>query len=453
MLATDYLRDPFVRARIQQYLGAEAKSPSTCAWLHVRDRTPGAAFRRIPVRELDQALASGSEIERTLWDQASLLVHVDLEHVHFDRPDATWQNPQACFEAQRPALTALRSALEERGIRPLHLLSGRGHHLVWRLRRDSPLMKTLQDLGRRAGIEPTVPLGTPVPRRLAEAFRGLGMVMEFLGHEVLRRCQDAGGPPMRLTAVEVEPGPGGREIVSLDLSEYADPLQIRSVRVPFGPYLKPRRLAWSRGQEEPAGPDLVVVPLKGMDERTGLALMRDPAQALRLARRARTRIPDQTPGMKRLFKHYQDSFLARLHVWYDSGAGIAPVETPRLPACVEGLLAPEGRLLCPAGLQLVTRTLLALGWAPQHITQLAAARIALLAIPHHHPPLFDPTLRADFYVRLFAGLVLSGVDDLEDLTCQANQRKGYCVGSGCRGCLEELARTLKQRRARGWPAV
>ncbi len=453
MLATEYLRDPFIRARIQQYLGAGARGPSTCAWLHVRDATPEAIFHRIPVQDLDQALASGAEIERPLWDRDNLLVHVDLEHVHFDRPDTTWQAPQACFEVQRPALKALKSALGEHGIRPLHLLSGRGHHLVWRLRRDSLLGKALQDLGGRAGIRPTVPLGTPVPTSLAEAFRGLGMVMEFLGHEVLRRCQDANGPPLRLTAVEVEPGPGGREIVSLDLSEYADPLQIRSVRIPFGPYLKPQRLAWSRGQEGSAGPDLVVVPLEGMDEVTGLALMRNPALAARLARHARTRIPDQTAGMQRLFHRYQGSFLARFHDWYDSGAQVTPARPPRLPACVEGLLSPQARLLCPRGLQLVTRTLLALGWAPRHITQLTAARISLLTSTPRRPPLFDPTLRADFYVRLFAGLALSGADGLADQACPAHQRMGDCVGSGCQGQLDDLARTLRQRRLGGWPAL
>jgi hypothetical protein len=453
VLAADYLRDPFVRARIRQYLDTGAQGPSTCAWLHVRDATPEAVFRRVPVHELDQALASGAEIERPLWDEDNLLVHVDLEHVHFDRPDTTWQAPQACFEAQRPALKALKSVLGQHGIRPLHLLSGRGHHLVWKLRRDSLVMKALQALGGRAGIRPTVPLPPPVPASLAEAFRGLGMVMEFLGHEVLRRCREVEGPPLRLTAVEIDPGPGGREIISLDLSEYADPLQIRSIRVPFGPYLKPQRLAWSRGQEGPAQQDLVAVPLAGLDEETGLALMRDPARAARLARRARTRIPEQTAGMQRLLHHYQGSFLARFHAWYDSGAAVAPARLPRLPGCVEGLLSPQARLLCPAGLQLVTRTLLTLGWPPRHIAQLTAARVALLTGTSRHPPLFDPTLRADFYVRLFAGLVLGGTDGLADQTCLAYQRMGYCVRSDCRGRLDDLARSLRQRREGGWPAL
>lgn len=453
MPAPDPRQDPFIRARIHEYLGAGSHTSGPCAWLHVREATPDADLRRVPVQELDRALASGAEIERPLWDEGRLLVHVDLEHVHFDRPESSWQDPEACFAAQEPALKALKETLEELGIRPLHLLSGRGHHLVWAIRRDSRLLEALAGLGRRAGIRLDDLWDAAVPTSLAEAFRGLGMVMEFLGHEVLRRCPPTDHPPLRLTAIEVEPGPGGREIVSLDLSEYGDPLSIRSIRVPFGPYLKPRRLAWSRGEEVPPGEDLLVIPLVGVEEGTSPALMRAPARAARLARRVSTRIPDQTSGTRRLLTRYLGSRLARIHRWHDSTPRITPGMPPRLPPCVAELLAPQARLLCPAGLQLLTRTLLSLGWSPRHIAQLAAARISLLTGSGKPPLLFDPVLRADFYVRLFAGLVLTGIDRLEDFNCPATQGKGCCVGADCRGGLEDLARTLEERCSRGWPAL
>lgn len=444
-----YGRDPHVRSRILQYLGSRGGEPPTCAWLQAQAPRPGAPVRRLALEELDGALEEGAELERSLWDHRWLVVHLDLEHVHFDEPDRAWRSPEASFALQRPVVEALEGLLLELDIAPLHLLSGRGHHFVWAVDRRHPLAERLATLGRQAS--PPAALPGAVEPELAASFRGLGMVAEFLGHRVLELCQGSTSVPLEITAVEVPSGPGGREVISLDLSEYGDPLHMRSIRVPFGPYLKGQRFAWSRGEEPAEEPGLVMIPLHEMGESAGLEVMRDPGAAALLARRASTEIPDRTAGTGVLLEQYLRSPLADFHRWHCSAGRGGAVEPPALPPCLESLLRPEERLLRPAGMRLVTRGLLAEGWHPRHIAELVAGRMDLLLRDRGDLPPFDPGLRADFYVRLFAGLVALGRDLLGDFDCSSYRELGYCAWRECPELLGDLARTLRERREHGWP--
>jgi hypothetical protein len=77
------------------------------------------------------------------------------------------------------------------------------------------------------------------------------------------------------------------------------------------------------------------------------------------------------------------------------------------------LLWPNDRLLKPAGIQLVTRVLLADGWHPRHIAGLIRSKfenpIFGWGVDWHD---YEPSTRADFYTRLFAGLWATGVNIL-----------------------------------------
>jgi hypothetical protein len=43
----------------------------------------------------------------------------------------------------------------------------------------------------------------------------------------------------------------------------------------------------------------------------------------------------------------------------------------------------------------------------------------------------DARTRAEFDVRVFAGLVLTGLDRMVDYNCVSAQEKGVCPGTGC----------------------
>lgn len=443
-LAGLYAR-PEIRARILEFLGA-GRAP-TCLFLD--EPLPDGSWRRIPLDELWPALAAGRELSRSLADSRSLVVHLDMEYLDFDAPQRGYLDPERCFAAQRPIVAALRDELAALGVEPLHLMTGRGHHFLWRIAADSDVVGALAELGAPVPTAPGAarPRSGRVRRRLDTAHYGLGRVMELLAHRVLERIGGRAALPVMITAVEVGAGGQGREIVSIDLSEYGDPLSARRIRLPFSSYRK--------GRPAPDRPFLVV-PVLCADEGEALRARTDLAAASALAERGSTAIPDQTAASARLLAAYCASPLARIHEWFYRGDGspaLAAASDDRavlaqLPHCARSpLAAPNDRLLQPAELQMVTRSLLALGWHPRRIVELVrslfTADFGWKAGIHFH----DPGPRADFYVRIFTTLFVAGCDDLVDFNCRSTQEKHECPGGSC--SLAPFRDSLLARRLHG----
>jgi hypothetical protein len=104
---------------------------------------------------------------------------------------------------------------------------------------------------------------------------------------------------------------------------------------------------------------------------------------------------------------------------------------------------PNDLLLKPAGIQLVTRWLLAQGWHPRHIAGLIRSKF--------EDPAFgwgvdwgdyEPATRADFYVRLFSCLHLTGLDRLVDFNCTSTREKQFCFQPPAGWCDLEPARQV-----------
>lgn len=91
----------------------------------------------------------------------------------------------------------------------------------------------LAGLGRGTGslweisARPHEPDGASVPYKLASAFAGLGLVMEYLAHRIKELAAPLCHIPVELTAVETDYGAQVREMISVDISEYGDPLHSR----------------------------------------------------------------------------------------------------------------------------------------------------------------------------------------------------------------------------------
>ena len=76
-------------------------------------------------------------------------------------------------------------------------------------------------------------------------------------------------------------------------------------------------------------------------------------------------------------------------------------------------------------------------WHPKHIAGLIRSKYER---NHSWGDIWirnDASLRADFYVRLFAGLLSDGTDQEEDLNCTSYQKKGYCWKKWCGYNLEQ----------------
>jgi hypothetical protein len=455
-LAT-YYRLPAVRARISEFLGATGGGEPAARFVTT---APAALYEPLPASPqaaLWVAVDRVLELARSLWDRGGLLAHLDLEHVHFDRPGESFTQPERAFALQRPVAEAIERVLGAAGIEPLHVLTGRGHHWAWRIARDSPAFWALAALAppalwqRPAYAAPRPPDGQRVGFAAGAAHHGLGMVLEGVAHEVLRAVAAVAEVPVQVTAVTVGPGAQGREIVSIDLSPFADPLPARTVRVPFTVYLKGWRMEPPPGAH-PLAPLVAVVVPPRMPLPAALRARR-PDRAAALAAATSAVVPDGSAGAMRLVEAYRASQVAAFHRWYYACEPEPPecwartydrVDLSSLPACVALVLAePNDRILRPAELQHLVRVLLALGWHPRHVAGLVRSK---LEGEHGWRPgahFFDAEIRADFYVRLFAGLALSRTDALIDLNCVSAQEKWLCPGVECGWNLADLADELR----------
>jgi hypothetical protein len=411
----DYYRTPAVRSRILEFLGGDTPAKATCEFITADGIDQPVRAPRSPT-ELFERLEEGLDICRSLWDRESLIAHLDIEYVNFDFAAEAYLDPARTFLMQEPVARAIRRILDYHGIEPLHVLSGRGHHFAWRIERTSTVFKTLADMGKRAFIGdpcPSSPRDGQGYSMLAHAFAGLGLVMEFLGRVVIELARAESEIPIELTAVEVGPSGRGREMISIDLSEYGDPLYTRTVRVPFSAYLKPWQQLYAVGSNNISkiGP-IIFVPVDGLDIRQGMVVMRDPELAARLAERISARIPDQTFGTASLIRQYRGSELRRYHEYFYSSMHDAPESWSRtydrapigdLPVeARNALMFPNDLLLKPTGIRNVTECLLERGWHPRHIAGLIRSKFERDYDWGRQWIDYSPAMRADFYVRIFS---------------------------------------------------
>ena len=443
---------PAVRMRLVEFLGGDTLEHATAAYVTQSD---GCQFNRgllRPPGELDHLLARNLDVSRSLADKASHLLHLDVEYVNFDSPTEAFEDPWRTFDLQEPVVRVIETLLLQWGITPLHMITGQGHHFLWRISRSSELARRLADLCPTPELleacADRVPawLVPAIDRESQRAFATISLLMEYVAHRVKEAAEPLSAFPVEITAVHVGSSASSqRELISIDISEYGDPLHTRMVRLPFTNYLKPwvNDFARTHGIADRI-PAICTIPLHEIDVRQAIKARQVDADVIDLARRASVRIPEQTEGTTRLLDDYLTSPLRMFHEHFYSDQH-DPRErwhetydrTPEsvFPPCAAHIVTwPNDLLLKPAGMQLVTRSLLAAGWHPRHIAGFIRSKF--------ENPAFNwgvnwddyvPAIRADFYTRLFAGLHDTGLDRLVDLNCTSNREKGFCFppAHGC----------------------
>ena len=458
-----YYSSVSVRSRIEEFLGFtnHRDTHPSCHFVTIGDSENTRYLNRFSECWAESEANDLLEISRSLWDRESLLADLDIEYVNFDFPAEPFLHPERTFLLQEPVRVAAETIFADSGINPLHLVSGRGHHFIWQISRKSLAFERLVHIGRpfydrcdwHKSIAPTEQI--QVRADLASAYCGLGLLMEFLAHQIKAKASSSSQIPVEVTAIEVVPGERGREMVSLDISEYGDPLYMRAVRAPFSRYLKPMQQRSFLGAETVDSlPWIFEIPAVEDLSRT-LAMMRDVDRVIALASETSVRIPDRSAASADLIKRYQNSFLARFHELFcspqlptQSKLAAPGDQTPRihLPPCVQYILEhPNDLLLKPAGVRRLTIAMLALGSHPSEIADLIRAKFEE---DHHWNDIFcgyDTKFRADFYTRLFAGLVWLKLDSALDFSCRSSQKQGWCFRQTCNDALERYQQSLNRR--------
>jgi len=470
MSPAEYYRLPQVVARVREFCGLSGNERSHCAYLAAMGAADGphpiwghAAPR--PPDELDALLATGADLVRSMWDTGSLLVYVDLDYLHTDEMGEAFVHPGDTFLKLEPVYRCFESLFDEFRLPMLDLVTGAGYSFVGRVPLDGDVAARLAALA----TEPPAWLTTHAVRRppwldarigedTAKAFHGLGMLLEHLAHRAIDRVGLDGAIPLVVNNTEVGTGPNGRECVSIDLTHLGDPLDSRLLRVPFGLYQKHRLRPDLVGGGAARVAPIAVLPRRRREFAACFGPGRGLARAAREAVEADTTIPDVSAGLERLLADYKASDLSAWHrryaqvrlrsldVWSDPGAGFGMGDVPPcVSACVEH---PNDLLLKPTHIQLLVRSLLARGWHARDVAGLVLARYGLPDAWGDHWERVDPATRADFDVRVFAGLVAMGRDRGVDFNCVSTQEKRMCPGTGCPHDLRrERDRMLARARA------
>lgn len=459
-------RNNDIRKRMIEYLGGTSLEKVTAAYVTRCDDDSFINIDMKPPGALDYFLDNGFDICRSLWDSEFLIADLDIEYVNFDFPDEPYLDLKRSFQIQEPVVRTIENILLRYSLNPLHLISGRGHHFLWRISRNSRAFRRISSLGHLSHHLEEIyshrfsPAGESVSSELGAAFSGLGLIMEYMVYQIKEEASPICDLPVNLTAVTVGPRQRGREIVSLDISEYGDPLHTRAIRVPFSAYLKPwtkeKRLNKSVADRIPFQ---FIVPLHEMDILRAIEVMKDQHKIAELAKQVSTKIPGQVKGMERLVAAYKNSDVRRFHDWFYSQHheppdvwyktyDLTPVEM--LPSCVRRILKkPNDLLLRPAEIEIVVKSMLSLGWHPRHIAGLIRSKYERDYGWGEYWYVYDAGLRADFYTRIFTGLFVTGRDDLTDFNCVSAREKGLCPGSDEPCQLDEFRNSLLGRREYG----
>jgi hypothetical protein len=450
---TAYYSHPAVRDRIREYCGLERGQPETCVFLcasfpELPPPTGWTLDPRLPTGDLDDVLERGADIFRSVWDRHSLLVCLDVDYLHADRVGHAFARPVDVFQKMEPAYEAISALLAHYRLNLLPVMTGRGYQFTGRVPLESATIAHL------AALTPDTPdWCQSQERRLpgwiedrvtaveGRAYVGAGLILERLAHQVIHQAARTSPLPIVLNGTNVGVGPGGREAVSLDLSFAGDPLDVRHLRVPFGGYQVHRFRPDVYGAEVSALPPLVAVPRDSRSLDEMLRWYRCPTGAATLAESSLATIPIVTEGVAALITDYEQSSLARFHRAFYATEPHGPAawghtydrfDLSGLPVCVAApLAAPHDLLLKPEHLQHVTRYLMSQGWAPRHIAGLVWSRYEKDFGWGDRWAHLSPRVRAEFDVRVFAGMVATGLDQGVDFNCRSAQEKRLCPMTGC----------------------
>ena len=458
MIAQQLYKHKDVQKRVFEYCGGTGYHDMTCGYI---SRADTDRIFRSP-QELDLYFEHGWDLGRSLWDRKTLLFHLDIEYVNFDYLAEPYFDLNRSFSLQEPVIQVVRDLLARWQIHSLQLMSGRGYHFVWQIEQDSPLFHSLVDIGRvsqnlQRVYQSHIDENLHITRDHAQAYAGMGLVMEYLTHLIKEKAAPRCKLPVEATAVRVGPGERGREMISIDISEYGDPLHTRTVRVPFSPYLKPWLNRSILGDLEPDQlPLLFMIPVAEGSIPEGIHRMQDEQKILDLAGEQSVAIPIQNNQSQNLVQDYVSSEVSGFHHWFYEHEHHHPDDWPRtydaftyglLPHCVAEMChRPNDLLQKPACIQLLTRTLMALGWHPRHIAGFIRSKYERDFGWGDYWYTYDAALRADFYVRLFSGLFAVGRDDLVDYNGVSIREKGVCVDNQLECELDPFKQSLLNRR-------
>ncbi len=402
-------------------------------------RERGNAKQRVRNFSLGWILDKGLDAHRSLWDKENTLGVIDVEYFSERYPGEAFARQEDVFWRMEPFYQCVKDLLFSYGIKPLTVATGQGYHFDFRVSKNSPAHKMLEEI---ASPEGTIMdkyrhlSGDVFTRKVSEqegkGFEGIGKAIEFIIYEAIRKSPEYKGN-IPLSIGDIPSNNEKREGINIDLSLLCGPLNMRSVRIPFSSYHKHKASPWKVGEQVSREiPVQITLPRYTPCNNNELLLYelfnnrRHFHNSANYAGAVTTQIPEVNEGIANLIKSYKKSELFKFHKVFDSEQHDSPERWQHSydryhsrDARIESLLRnPAPALLVPANIQYLTRRLMHEGWHPKHIAGLLRSKYE-----RDHGWAEEKGGNWDFYkrdaathankwVRFYSGLITTGLDYL-----------------------------------------
>ncbi len=452
----EYYKYPAVRERIAEYCGGTANNPSNFSSEYIVGygeellRSQKKDFLSIDTKYFHDILDKGLDIFRSIWDKCGTVCVLDIEYFNLDYAGEVYYNPERTFKKIEPLYNLIKSLYQKYNIPYLCIMTGQGYHFSSFVSTDSALSKKLENIGY---IEETVAKKyremTRRRRKVSIAygkiFNAIGRLMEFLTHQILAEGNKISPVPIVFSDIPVgKRGEIGREAISIDLTAFADPVYMRDIRCPFSTHQKHRLQKYKVGEYIAEKiPIQIALPRDNkisLDEL--LFARRHFRRSSEIAENANCQIPKAEQGFENLFNDYLKSKLYEFHRNFDSVQHDTPelwqytydkLDESNFPECIKKILHyPNPNALMPGNIQTLVRFLLKNHWHPKHIAGLLRSKYER---SHYFWDTdwnkYDPSSRANFWCRCFAGFIYCNIDGEIDYNCVSHQEKGLCPNLKC----------------------
>ncbi|MCX6357529.1 MAG: hypothetical protein NT045_06620, partial [Candidatus Aureabacteria bacterium] len=249
----------------------------------------------------------------------------------------------------------------------------------------------------------------------------------------------------------------GREGMNLDITQYGDPLFMRTIRTSFSTHQKHKVYVGRVGEETARElPVYITLPRGALTSEALYELRKDLRRAAEYAGTCSSLIPDGARGWNAVIDDYLSSPLSAFHARFDSIEQEPPdqwqhtywkLDLKSLPPCAANAIrnANPG-LLMPTTIQTICRVLYGRGWHPKHIGGLIRSYYeqnlnwGIDWIKYH------AETRANFWARVYCGLIETGLDSLVDFNCVSHAEKGFCPSPWCGFNLRDFRDAILAKR-------
>jgi len=450
-----YYKTSVIQKKIAEYCGADECDPYKFSCEYLVGVKEGISnneyFLSVPNDKIFWLFDIGADIFRSVWDKESVLFILDFEYYNLLYPAEAYFKPYDVYYKLEEIYQRVKNIYQKYKLNYISIQTGQGYHFVFKLPINNSLFSDLLSLGylestlKGKYATTTARRKRPVPQEVGIVFHTAGRIIEFICYQLFSNLSNNyKGLPVVFSDVSV--GNRNKEAISLDLSMYADPIYMRDIRVPFSVYQKHRIYHKFKLSTQDIPPFIVLVRENSGNEyfdsyKEIISVRTNVKKVIDLAEQISCKIPDSGDGLALLLEEYKSSLLYKIHKDFDSCEHDDPkiwyktydrFETKILPPCVRHCLEyPNDHLLKPTNLQTLTRVLLKLNWHPKHIAGLIRSKYERNYGWGDTWYKYDAASRANFYVRIYSDLILSGVDKEEDLNCLSHYEKGYCWKPNC----------------------